>query len=63
MLSNVIVIIVQKCILRQNFNLSLVLYVLVLNLFLIFHQTSGSSSYKIVLIRKWSGFVRSAALW
>ena len=33
----------QQCILRQGFRLSLVL-----NLFIIFHQISGSCSYKVV---------------
>ena len=37
----------QKYILRQNFMLSLVL-----SLFLIFHQISGSCSYKIILIKR-----------
>ena len=40
-------IVVQKYILQQYFRLSLVL-----NLFLIFHQISGSYSYNIVLIKK-----------
>ena len=40
-------IVIQKYILQQGFSLSLVL-----NLFLIFHQISRSSSYKIVLIEK-----------
>ena len=37
----------QKYLLRQSFRLSIDL-----NLFLIFHQISGSFSYKIVLIRE-----------
>ena len=40
-------IVFQKYFLRQGFRLSLVL-----NLFLIFHQISGSRSYRIVLIEK-----------
>ena len=40
-------IVIQAYILRQSFRPSLVL-----NLFLIFHQISGSCSYKIVLIMK-----------
>ena len=40
-------IIFQKYILRQGFRLSLVL-----NLFLILHQSSGSCYYKIVLMKK-----------
>ena len=40
-------IVFQKYILRQGFGLSLAL-----NLFLIFHQISGSCSYEIVLIKR-----------
>ena len=43
----------QKCILRLSFSL-----MFVHNLFLIIHQTSGSSSYKIKLVKK-SVFVDS----
>ena len=45
MLVESLCIIVQQYILQQSFSLNLVLHV-----FLIFHQNSGSCSYKIVLV-------------